>query len=226
MRKVLRITLYTILSLVLFVLLYLSSAYVLSRIGVDEEANAPDEVEIYLLTNGVHSDLVMPVRNAQVDWSKILPFQNTVSGDTTHRFIAFGWGDKGFYLDTPTWAELKFSTAFKAAFSLSTSAIHATYYKSMTEGEDCKKIIISKAQYARLVSYIQDSFIRDTSGYPVFIKTNAVYGKDDAFYDAKGSYSLMHTCNTWTNNGLKTCGQKACLWTPFDTGIFYQYTKK
>jgi len=36
---------------------------------------------------------------------------------------------------------------------------------------------------------------------------------------------LFHTCNTWANNALKACGQKASLWTPFDTGIFYHYQK-
>jgi hypothetical protein len=35
---------------------------------------------------------------------------------------------------------------------------------------------------------------------------------------------MFHTCNTWANNGLKSCGQKAALWTPFDSGIFGQYS--
>ena len=59
----------------------------------------------------------------------------------------------------------------------------------------------------------------------MYINTDAVYGKNDAFYEANGSYSLFHTCNTWANNGLKACGQKACFWTPFDSGIFYHYDK-
>jgi hypothetical protein len=50
-----------------------------------------------------------------------------------------------------------------------------------------------------------------------------VYGDNDAFYEAIGSYNLFKTCNTWTNNALKSCGQKACFWTPFESGIFYQY---
>ena len=69
-----------------------------------------------------------------------------------------GWGDKGFYLDTPSWADLKFSTAFKAVFGINTAAIHATYYKELKENELCKKIEISKEQYKDLVAYIQKSF--------------------------------------------------------------------
>jgi uncharacterized protein (TIGR02117 family) len=93
----------------------------------------------------------------------------------------------------------------------------------MNEDKDCVKINISKQQYQRLIAYITRSLKRDATGKVIYIQTNAVYGKDDAFYDAGGSYSLFHTCNTWSNNALKKCGQKACLWTPFDTGIFYQY---
>jgi uncharacterized protein (TIGR02117 family) len=205
------------------VALYLSAAYVFSRISVAKEDTARADIPLYILTNGVHTDLVMPVRNQHIDWSKEVLFENTTGKDTTAQWIAFGWGDKGFYLETPTWADLKFSTAFKAATGLSRSAIHTTYYRGIKEGNDCIRLSVDSAQYARLISYIRESFDRDAGGNIIHIATNANYGRTDAFYEAKGSYSLFHTCNTWTNDGLKHCGQKACLWTPFDKGIFYQY---
>ena len=225
LKKVFKITGYTVLGLILFACIYLFSAFVLSRIRVEKEIASASDVTIYILTNGVHTDIVMPVKNPQIDWSTEIKFRHTLSKDSIMEYVALGWGDKGFYLETPTWADLKFSTAFKAAFSLSTSAIHATFYKNMNEGETCKKISISKEQYARLIKFIKNSFKTNLNGNFIHIVTNANYGKDDAFYEANGSYSLFHTCNTWANNGLKNCGQKACLWTPFDTGIFYHYDK-
>lgn len=226
LKKIIKILGWTILTPVLLVALYLSAAYVFSRISVDKEEPSGNDITLFILTNGVHTDLVMPVRNAQIDWSKEVLFSNTKSNDTTAQWIAFGWGDKGFYLETPTWADLKFSTAFKAATGLSTSAIHATYYYSMSAGSDCIKLSTDSAHYAKLISYIHASFDRDEQGHLMHIVTNANYGKTDAFYEAKGSYSLFHTCNTWANSGLKSGGQKACLWTPFDKGIFYQYRGK
>ncbi len=77
--------------------------------------------------------------------------------------------------------------------------------------------------YADLASYIWKSFQHDQQGLPLLVHTDAQYGPDDAFYEAVGRYSLFHTCNTWANNALKSCGQRACLWTAFDEGIFYQY---
>jgi len=212
-----------IIGFVAFVIIYLLCAFILSRIAVDREAGNSSDVTIFIKTNGVHTDIVVPVKNDQFDWSQDIKFENTVSKDSIEKYVAFGWGDKGFYLETPTWGDLTFTTAFKAAFALGTAAIHATFYKEMKEADDCVRINISKAQYQRLIEFISKSFKRNESGKVIYIPTNAMYGKDDAFYDAGGSYSLLHTCNTWSNNALKKCGQKACLWTPFDKGIFYQY---
>ncbi|MBP7172927.1 MAG: TIGR02117 family protein [Cloacibacterium sp.] len=206
------------------VLLYLLCSFFIPMIETPEEqTSTPKNIETYILTNGVHTDLVMPIKTHLIDWSQKIPFENTVSQRTDFRYIAFGWGDKGFYLDTPTWADLKFSTAFKAAFWLGESAIHATYYEKMTLGEDCRKVMLTEEQYSRLIRFIDRSFDKDAKGNYILIKTNAVYGKNDAFYEAGGSYSFLHTCNTWTNNGLKTAGQKAAFWTPTDTGIFRHY---
>lgn len=181
------------------------------------------EIPIYIYTNGVHTDIVMPVKNDLQDWSLTIPFANTRSKKTDYRYIGIGWGDKGFYLDTPTWADLKFSTAIKAAFWLSDSAMHCTYYHTMKEGDDCKMIMISRNQYQNLVKFVEDKFDRDQNGKFMLIPTNAVYGDNDAFYDAKGTYSFLYTCNTWSNNALKAAGQKAALWTPSDFGIFQHY---
>lgn len=181
------------------------------------------EIPIYIYTNGVHTDIVMPVKNDLQDWSSKIPFANTTSKKTDYQYVGIGWGDKGFYLDTPTWADLKFSTAVKAAFWLSESAMHCSYYKTMTEGADCKKIMISRSQYLNLVKFVDDKFDKDDNGNYILIPTDAVYSDNDAFYDAKGRYSFLDTCNTWANNALKAAGQKAALWTPSDYGIFLHY---
>ena len=222
-KKTFRLFLYIIIFLLGFVALYLVAAFTVPRIGVNtDQPKATAGVEIYIFTNGVHTDLVLPIKNEYTDWSESVSFDHTVSKDHDMKFIAIGWGDKGFYLETPTWAELKFSVAFKAAFHLGTSAMHTTFYKNMKEGEDCKKIILTKEQYIQLVNYIEDSFRYDNAGHVINIKA-IPYGKNDAFYEARRTYSLFYTCNTWTNNALKAAGQRACLWTPTDKGIFYQY---
>jgi uncharacterized protein (TIGR02117 family) len=222
-KKIAKVILRLVLGFVGFILLYLLSAFLFSIWTIKKEPVSSNDVAIYILTNGDHTDIVVPVKNIITDWSREIGYQNTIAKDTTNQYLAIGWGDKGFYLNTPTWADLKFSTAFKAAFALSTSAIHATYYQAMPESDDCKKIMISNDQYKRLVAFVNGSFKRDAAGSVINIKTNANYDNNDAFYEAKRKYNIFYTCNTWANNALKASGQTACVWTPFDRGIFYHY---
>jgi uncharacterized protein (TIGR02117 family) len=172
----------------------------------------------------VHTDLVMPVKTSLIDWSQQVRFDHTLANDSSYHYVGIGWGDKGFYLDTPTWADLKVSTALKAAFWLSSSAMHATFYRKaeLYPGPDCIALHITRTQYAQLIDYIQASFRHDAAGQIELIPGHS-YGRDDAFYEAHRVYSVFYTCNTWANNGLKISGQKACLWTPMERGIMNLY---
>ena len=202
---------------------YLLIVTLLSFVSVNEDlVENQQEIPIYILTNGVHTDIVLPIKNEHHDWSSQLKFEHTKSKDSTYQYVALGWGDKGFYLETPTWADLKTSTALKAVSGLSSSAMHVTFYKNLKESQSCKKIQISVKNYKKLITYINESF-QTKSGDFLKIETNAVYGKHDVFYEANGSYSLFYTCNSWANQALKAANQKAALWTISDSGIFRHY---
>jgi uncharacterized protein (TIGR02117 family) len=101
--------------------------------------------------------------------------------------------------------------------------MHTTYYQNIIEDKYCKKIMISHEQYLLLIKYIEKSFKADALGHFASVQTNIHYDRGDAFYEAKGSYSIFKTCNTWANNALKASGQKSCLWTIFDTPILQKH---
>ena len=211
-----------ILGIFAFIVVYVLATLGLSHITVNSEPEKSDEVAIFINSNSVHTDIVVPIRNDVKDWSKDILFTHTKAKDSLMRYIAFGWGDKGFYLDTPEWSDLKASTAAKAAFYLGTSAMHTQFYKDLKEDEECVKITISKKDYASLVKYITESFQLDENNKVRWI-ANRSYNKYDAFYEGVGSYSLFYTCNTWANNALKAANQRAALWTTYDKGIFCHY---
>jgi uncharacterized protein (TIGR02117 family) len=228
--EILRLTKGFVTVLVFFIFsvcLYFVGAFVLSSVPVNADFKECEKeaVEIHILTNGVHTDLVLPYRNQFMDWSKWVNPSQTKSGDSGAVNVAFGWGDKGFYLETKTWDELKLSTACKAVFYLGSSAMHVSFYQKLRETESCRKICVSKENYLKLVQYICQRFETDSMGLPRQI-VGASFTNHDAFYDAKGKYSLFYTCNTWANDGLKFAGLKACYWTAFKGGIFHQYDKE
>ncbi|MDG2464140.1 MAG: TIGR02117 family protein [Crocinitomicaceae bacterium] len=225
LKWILRKTLRVFLVFLAFILLYLIIGFILSRISTSKELSKDQTIEIFVLFNGVHTDVVMPYTNKVKNWKRTFPSSNTRGTNTDFNWVAVGWGDKGFYLDTPTWGDLTFKTATKAAFGLSTAAVHATLYKNMGESETAKSIRISKEQYKLLVKYIDAHVRKSKLGLSQNISTNAVYGDDDAFYESRGIYSMFHTCNTWANGALKACKQRACLWTWNSSSILRLHEK-
>lgn len=223
MKKIFRILFKALIALVTFLLTYTVVIFFTSIISVNgDRVNEDKNIPIYILSNDVHTDIVIPLKNEIKDWSSEISFLDTKAKDSTKNLLAFGWGDRGFYLDTPTWAELKFSTAAKAVTGLSSSAMHVTFYNNLKENESCKKILVSDKQYKDIIKYIEDSFLLDSAKKNQRIGTHS-YGNQDVFYEAKGSYNLFYTCNTWANQALKAANQKAALWTVTDKGIFYHY---
>ncbi|UOG76347.1 TIGR02117 family protein [Hymenobacter tibetensis] len=222
-KKIVKVAKYTGIGLLGIVAVYGVGAVVLSVIPVGTRSTPePGDIEAYVLSNGVHTDIVVPVRTSQIDWSATINYADTPAADTTRRYIGFGWGDKGFYLETPTWAELKPSTAFRAMFWLGSAAMHTTFHHQPVEGPHCVKIYLSAVEYSRLVGFIQKSFKLNAQGQVQHISGHS-YGRYDSFYEAHRVYNLFYTCNTWANEALKISGQKASLWTPADGGIFWHY---
>lgn len=183
-----------------------------------------DNVSIYLWSNGVHTDFVVPTVSDHQDWSAIFSPSDVKDGQA-RAWTAIGWGDKGFYLNTPTWAELKASTALKAVSGTSSSAMHVTFYdeNQVANCQNCAKLSITPAQYQKLIAHIKND-ITWQNGQAHVIDTTAQYGETDAFYEAQGSYFLFYTCNTWVNEGLKAMGVPSALWTITDKGILRHYS--
>ena len=174
---------------------------------------ADDGVEITVTSTEIHADFVLPMRNETVDWRQhLLPsdFAGDVSGATR---VSFGWGNKEFYMDTRTWADLKAGTVFRAMFWPSPTCMHVFLWDDNIAHVNARKTRISSEQYRRLVEYIQGSFRRDEGGRFMCVKGRG-YGPNDAFYEAHGSYHALNTCNCWVGRGLKAAGVRTGWFTP------------
>ena len=216
-------------SIILFsyLCIYFVLSLILSRITVEGENQKNSRVKIYLMKSGVHTDFVLPVKNDIIDWTKSFPRENTGFKDSTTKLIAIGWGDKNFYMNTPEWADLTVKTAVSAMTGMGASAIHATYHYEILSDRPVIQLYLSTKQYRELVQYIQDQLVINKKGNTVYLpaQNKKVVSGNDAFYAANNRYSMILTCNSWINRGLKACHKRACLWTPFAGGIFYQYGK-
>lgn len=209
-----------VLGLTAFIALYFIAVLVLGNLSINNNfKQTPTGVEVYIKSNGAHTDLIVPMHNADYNWKYFISPSQTIHQDTSMQFVSFGWGDKGFFLETPSWSELKFSVAFKALFLPSPTAMHVSYCKEKPKlTKLCKSVKISHQQYLTLINYIQQSFKMSKHNQPLLI-SGAHYHFNDAFYEANGNYHLFKTCNEWTRIGLSVAGIKCACWSVFDNSV-------
>ncbi|KOH46865.1 TIGR02117 family protein [Sunxiuqinia dokdonensis] len=207
-------------ALLLVVGCYLTVALVLSVLPANADAAWGGDVDIYIRSNGVHLELVLPLRNEVRDWTDFLAVDEAVADQV--QLVSFGWGDRNFFLNTPQWSDLTVKTAAKALLVNSPSAMHVDYYRGLATNDRCKRISMESKHYQAIVAYVEESFARDVHGQPIRI-AGFQYSAVDAFYKATGNYNLFFTSNTWTNQCLKKAGLKASVWTPFDRGTLFHY---
>ncbi|MFZ3117974.1 MAG: TIGR02117 family protein [Variovorax sp.] len=184
-------------------------------------ARAPAEpvhIEAYVLSNGVHTDLVFPVRSAAIDWRALFAPRDAKAPPPDAEFVAIGWGDRDFYLHTPTWTDFTLRRAVGALFGANASLLHVTWLTRAQLRQGVYAMPLSQRQYLELVAHVHDSL---PGGRAVPLH-RAGYGPDDAFYEATGSYHLLETCNTWTGRGLRRAGVPVSRWTPFDFNVVGQ----
>ncbi|AWY19173.1 DUF2459 domain-containing protein [Moraxella bovis] len=132
-------------------------------------------------------------------------------------WVSIGWGDRDFYLNTPTWADLQADTAFNALFGLSTSVLHVSFEpdKTVQTCQKCRKITLTPHQYQGIIAHIRATLPAERP----FAISNARYWHNDAFYPAVGSYNAFYTCNSWVNHGFQKADVKTALWTVLDIGV-------
>ncbi|RAU82455.1 TIGR02117 family protein [Pontibacter arcticus] len=182
----------------------------------------PDSVQLFVTSNGVHTELVVPVKTPFIDWRTLLPLQHFPKADSSFTHVAFGWGNRRFFIETPEWGDLKLHVALYAAFWPGTTAMHVEYIpKPLAPTKKQRPFMVSQAQYKKLIAYIKNSFRQENSRF-VYIP-DASYTDYDSFYEANGRYYVLKNCNYWVNAGLKEMGIKSAWWAPFPYTIMRHY---
>ncbi|WP_322965826.1 TIGR02117 family protein [Sphingomonas fuzhouensis] len=173
-------------------------------------AAGADAVTIFVESSAIHTAIIVPKQAAGVDWREWAPPQDL--RDPRYAgfpFLAIGWGEAGFFRETPRWRDVKPGTILHAALGSDRTLIHVDHLPlPRANGGNVRMIRLSPQAYRRLVAFIESSWRRGGPHYPGY----DVY---DAFYEATGRYSAVHTCNSWTGDALAAAGVRMGWWTPF-----------
>jgi uncharacterized protein (TIGR02117 family) len=148
-------------------------------------------------------------RTAEHDWSGLVRPEHIRDPRYAGRYLWFGWGERDFYLNTPTWAEVSPLTVLRAAVGSGRTLVHVDHL--LEPYADGRPVRLSPAQYARLVRAIRAQF---AGGQPI-----PGYDVADVFYLARGRYDAVRTCNWWTGELLAEAGVRVGAWTPFSATV-------
>ncbi|CAN5345384.1 TIGR02117 family protein [soil metagenome] len=197
--------------------------FLLSTIPVNRNFSPADNgIEIVVGTNNVHTEIILPVENELFNWRKLIPLDHFQGVDTSYHYMAIGWGDKGFYINTPTWDDLSLGIAMNALFLPSEAAIHITYIPTPPRfSPDYVSVRITESQYQKLLDYILPYFRTDPHGAIIPIP-DAAFLYNENFFEALGEYTFLNTSNNWTNRALRRTGIRTALWSPLDAPIIHQ----
>ena len=222
-RRAIRIAARIILVIVAIPLVYLAAALILGTVPANVAWREPEQgVTIFLRTNGVHTWIVVPKVSHGIDWRPYAPGRHLDDpryGAADH--VAFGYGNREFYLNTPTWADLSPRTAALALFGSGPTLLHVEHDHQPQPNAWTKPLTITAGQYRRLADYIRRRFQLDRQGRTMPLLGRG-YNDWDMFYEANGGYSFYFTCNEWTGRALRAAGIRTGLWTPFSQSIMWR----
>lgn len=185
-------------------------------------------IAVAIVADAAHSEIVLPVATDDFDWRDYLGTDADFErpADATH--VAIGWGDEGFYMHTPTWAELRLDRAVAAAFWPTATVMRVTFRGPPAPGPYESVFKISPESLARLTSAAADEFDLGDSLEPIPLTAGSYAdcyrsyrdrGHEVEFYRARGTYTALYTCNTWTSDRLAGIGVTTARWTPLTAGV-------
>ncbi|NEU71567.1 TIGR02117 family protein [Hassallia byssoidea VB512170] len=180
------------------------------------------EIKICLSNTGIHSNIIVPTKNRVFDWHKYLSIDEIgIDNAKNYNYLSFGWGDRDFYMSTPSLKNLKLSTTFKALFLPTPSVMYVKGYQIIPNYLEVKCIKINQNDYLPLINFIESSFQLDVNG--TSIRLGNGHTDNAGFYAAKGSYSILRNCNSWTAEGLKKADVNTPLWTGLSSAIMLHF---
>jgi uncharacterized protein (TIGR02117 family) len=172
----------------------------------------PANRRILVISNPIHTDITIPL-----DLDVLARFEPLIRAGIKAdlpgaRYLVFGWGSRAFYIETPTWADLK-PWPLLSALTLDASVMHVGIAGPIDEMQpSVRGFDMTEAEFERLLAFIESSFQAGTNG-PISIADSS-YGEFDGFFEAKGRFTALLGCNTWAAAALREAGLQTGWWNP------------
>jgi len=168
---------------------------------------------VLVLSSAIHTDLAFPASPDVAARFAFLADEGLDLSQPGVGYVIAGWGGRSFYIETPTWSELKPVPVFKA-LTLDRAVMHVGLAGTIDHTHPSVMAIeLDEASFERLIQSVLASFTSGADGARQVI-SGANYGEYDRFFEADGWFNVFVGCNVWTARMLRRAGLKTGWWTP------------
>jgi uncharacterized protein (TIGR02117 family) len=211
--RVLRKFSYRLFSFLLFLIVPLILGTLVPRplFTATGEGEAPTR-QILLLHNPIHTDIALRLDDELRAQFADLAAEGFAIGRPDAVYLVLGWGGRSFYIETPTWGDLKPLPVFRA-LTVDRSVMHVDLAGDIARDmPQVRSLMLSEAGYRQMVQAIRASFSSREGRVQSLPGTS--YGDNDMFFEANVRFNALVGCNTWTAAMLRAGGLRTGWWTP------------
>lgn len=181
--------------------------------GVSEPYSRKHTRRILVLSSAIHTDIALPVSADVLSRFGFMAKDGLDPAMPGVHYLIAGWGGRSFYIETPTWADLKPGPVARA-LTIDRSVMHVSLTGAIDPAHPAvMPIDLIEAAFMRLLASIEASFTADAQGRPILV-AGAQYTEFDRFYEAEGWFNALVGCNVWAGRMLREAGLTSGMWTP------------
>lgn len=187
-------------------------------IAANEPAGDEPTRRVLLLSNPIHTDIALPADPDVLARFAFLGEDGLPIDASGVEWLIFGWGGRAFYLETPTWADLK-PGPLARALTLDRSVMHVSVAGPIDPRDEAVIALdLPATAFARLLESVEAGFARSPDGRALVIKGRS-YGEYDLFYEGVGWFNAAAGCNMWTGAALRAAGLRTGWWNPLPQSL-------
>lgn len=181
------------------------------------DARSDYSYTIAVLSGPIHTDIALPLDEMTRADFAFLAADGIPVDDPAIQWLVIGWGGREFYLNTPTWSELK-PVPVMRALTIDRAVLRVDVAAGIPA--DHPAIVpydVGEARFRQLVAYVKQSFVQQNGAAAVI--PGPGYGLYDRFYEAHGAFNALVGCNTWTAGALRVAGLRTGWWNPLPQSL-------
>ena len=174
-------------------------------------------VDVFLVAGPIHYDFLLP---ADAATRARFGFSEPAGVPLSHpqvKWIVVGWGAQDFYTSVGTYRDVSLRAAWRGLTG-DGSVMHVDVAGALPPGLDRRELALGVKQYAALLDSILAGFAHDEAGQPKALAALR-HGTSDAFFEARGRFDAVRTCNAWIGQMLRAAGLRFGLWTPLPYSV-------